>query len=263
MNYKKELLISWQFFKRDIAVYKQRLRDFIINFVLIYPLLYTLTFGYILAKTGGGAESLPIPVLSTGLAVFTLFPLAFGIALDLLFDFEHQRFIDFQILVLKPQLVLIEKIIFGSILVFLCNITFYPLVIGLLHPYFDLYRISWTKVALLLYAASLFCSSFGYLLVCIMKDMSKIRFIWRRCNYPLIMLGGFLAPWKVMVLFSPILGYAALMNPMLYVTEGLRQAILAQDQFLPYWQSLCSLLVFSLLSTLGALYFFKKKLDHV
>lgn len=263
MNIKNELLVCLQFFRRDIAVYKQRLKDFAINFVIIYPLLYTLCFGYILAKTGGGVETLPIPVLSTGLAIFTLFPLAFGIALDLLFDFEHQRFIDFQVIVLRPSLVLLEKIFFTSLLVFACNITFYPIVIGLLHSYFDMGVISWFKVALLLYVASLFCSAFGYLLVCVMKDMSKIRFVWRRCNYPLIMLGGFLAPWKVMVLLSPLLGYAVLLNPMLYITEGLRQAILAQNEFLSYWVSFWALLIFSGLSIVGAVYFFKKKLDHI
>ena len=258
------LLVFITFLRRDIHVYAERIKHYFINYGIIYPVIYTFCFGYILPHMGGqGHTTLPVNVISAGLILFTLFPLAFQINLDLLLDFEHDRFIDYQIILLSPPLVLLEKILFSSGVVFLCNISFYPFVMFMMHDYFDFSIVAWDKMMIMLYLAALFCASFSLFLVCIMRDMTQIRFVWRRCNYPLIMLGGFLTPWKIMATFSPALGYLVLANPMLYITEGLRRTIIGSETFLSFPTCTLALCTFSLASTLGALYYFKKKMDHI
>jgi ABC-type polysaccharide/polyol phosphate export permease len=258
------LLLFITFIRRDMHVYAERIKHYFINYGVIYPIIYTFCFGYILPHIGGqGHTTLPVNVISAGLILFTLFPLAFQINLDLLLDFENDRFIDYQIILLSPRLVLLEKILFSSVLVFICNISFYPFVMFMMRNYFDFSAVAWGKTMFMIYIACLFCASFSLFLVCMMRDMTHIRFVWRRCNYPLIMLGGFLTPWNIMAAYSPALGYLVLANPMLYITEGLRHTIIGSDMFLSFSTCALALCAFSLASTLGALWFFKKKMDHI
>ena len=71
------------------------------------------------------------------------------------------------------------------------------------------------------------------------------------------------APLGALKSFSPFLGRLMLLNPFVYITEGLRYALLGDPQFLPVWQCAPMLAGFTVLFTCGTWHFFKKKIDHI
>ena len=76
-------------------------------------------------------------------------------------------------------------------------------------------------------------------------------------------LGGFWAPLYIVQQSSTLLGYIVYLNPIIYLTEGLRRALLGDSAFLPVGVCVFALFGFSVLFTLLTFHFFKKKTDHI
>lgn len=253
-----------QFFRRDFYVYRHRIGGLALNYAVLYPVLYAFCFGYIMpAVSTLSGQPVSVPMMAGGLIIFTLLSIAMQINYDLLFDLEHDRYVEYQVLLLNPRLLMLQKALFASCMVFLCQLPFYPIVVALLHSYFDLAAISWASLIIMIYAGAFFCSIFSLWLICIMKDMSKLRFVWRRCNYPLIMTGGSLIPWSIMASFSPLLGYCVLGNPMLYISEAIRQSLIGSSIYIPYSICLIMISLFCIIGMLSLFYAFKRKIDHI
>ena len=76
------------------------------------------------------------------------------------------------------------------------------------------------------------------------------------------MFGGFLAPWHVMAKASSTLGYAVLANPLLHITEGLRNALWG-GQYIAWQYCVAVLIGYTVLFIVGACYFLKRNIDYV
>jgi ABC-type polysaccharide/polyol phosphate export permease len=183
--------------------------------------------------------------------------------LELFFDLQSDRYIDYQITLLDPRLVLVERVISAAIFGFLVALPFYPSAKLILQGNMDTSATSWPSLLLILALSALVCSSFNVFIACFLTKTSQLSHLWPRCNEPLLMLGGFWVPWFVVWQFSPMLGKLALLNPLLYVTDGVRQAILGGDQFLSIRVASTGLLVFSLIFVALACCFFKRRVDHI
>jgi ABC-type polysaccharide/polyol phosphate export permease len=116
---------------------------------------------------------------------------------------------------------------------------------------------------LIIYTGSLCCSAYTQWYACIVPSSRKLRSYWMRINFALVSFAGFFIPWYVMKKFSPTLGYLLLLNPLLYITEGLRRAILGSDLYLPLWVSALMLIGWTIVFTCLAWYIFKKRVDHI
>ncbi len=264
MNINRSVLLFLQFLRRDIYIYKKRITKYIINFALIYPVLFSFCFGYIQANTYFGAMQKTLgTIVFIGNILLIMIILTFTITSELLFDLANERFIDYQMSILHPRLVLLERIIFTSLFTFCMLLPFYPISKLILGNSFDTTHLSWPAIICMLYVSSLCCAAYHILAMCILKGPHLMTRFWMRINHPLFFFGGFRIPRNIMTEFSPLLGYLNLANPMIYVTEGLRQAAIGSTQFLPLWICIIALLIFSLLFTLFAFYFFKKRVDHI
>ena len=84
-----------------------------------------------------------------------------------------------------------------------------------------------------------------------------------RFVYPLWFLGGFQYSWQVLYDFSPLFAYVSLLNPVLYVMEGTRAAILGQEGSLNFWLCILMLIFFTLLCGWHALKQLKRQLDYI
>jgi ABC-type transport system involved in cytochrome c biogenesis permease component len=252
------------FLMRDFYVFRTSWRRILINFGTIVPITMTIAFGYFLPNSN---MINPTPVQTTtffvGCILWSMFPLAFLLNLDLLFDLEHDRFIDYQMITLDPPLILLQKIVFSTVITFLSVVLFYPIANILLGSYFYAAALSWPALILVLLLGSLFCAAFNMFMVCFIESTQKIGNFWMRFNNPMITLGGLFIPWSVMVKYSTLLGAVSLFNPLLYITEGIRTAIIGGDKFFSLPSVVAALLFFSILCYFLACYFFKKKVDYV
>lgn len=260
----QSLAVFWQFLKRDFYTCRPQLITEFINCTLVFPLLYILVFGYLQGSIVFSAESGEKSTLFViGSILLILVILSSRQAIPLMFDMEGNRFIAYQMSVLNPPLVIIEYIVFSTLRNFILIIPFVPIAKLILGTSFHTQNSSYLQLFILLFLSCLLTSAYHFFVVCSVKNSRLIGRIWARYNDPLFMFGGLWVPWYVMNNFSPLLGYITYANPFIYVTEGLRYAILQKNEFFHFSTCVMALLLFSFLFTCGCIRLLKKHMDHI
>jgi ABC-2 type transport system permease protein len=261
----ERLRIAFQFFRRDLYIYGRRMPRYIFQYAFMYPLFFGICWAYLVPHAGasGAIQAKTSSVIFVGVLLFSLIPFTFAITSDFLFDLEEDRFIDYQLILIPAWMILVQRIVFSTFFIFFGLLPFFPFSKIIFNRLVELPYVSWLGTLTMMLAAAFFLASFQIAFLSYAKGTQQIRHFWRRVSYPMSMLGGFLVPWKVLVAFSPAIGYAVLINPYLYITEGLRSAILGGDQFFHWSLCIVSLIVFAFLCMLIAFYLFRKKVDPV
>jgi ABC-2 type transport system permease protein len=260
----RSIRIFFELFKRDLFVYKQQWKRLVINYWLIKPPLEATVFGYIIPLVN---MNQPNPIAMTqfmgGMILWSIFPLAWTFAVELMYDFEHNKFVNYLNTLLNPGLVVLEKILFYSLASFINMLPFYPFSKLILGSYFDTTHTSWLKLCIILYAGSLFCAAYNVFFVCYISGFQRVSNFWMRLNYPMINFGGTFLSWAAMASYSRYLGYALFANPLIYLSEGIRNALLGPANYFHFGICLIVLLSFATLLSIAAMHFYRKKLDTI
>lgn len=251
-----------QFLYHDFYLQKQQLLNHVINYSIIYPALYTFCFAYLQTQIYFHGQTQIGAMVFAGTCMVPLLVLTFHITFDLLFDLEKNKHTYYQITAINPRLLLVEQILFSSLFTFFIMIPFFPFARIFASSFIDLTNIHWPSLFLMLYLGAL-CFSAYHKLAAVILSVKKISMFWTRVNYILLILGGFWIPLHVIHQFSPVLGFLVRLNPILYLTEGLRQSIIGGSRFLPLTQCASALFVLSIIFTLLSFHFFKKRVDHI
>lgn len=260
----KSIYVFFTFLWHDFYTSAKQIKNFIINYALIYPVFFSLTYGYIIPNTAFNAGVLPSKtIIFAGNVIVVFLTLAFNLNLSVLTDLEGDRFINYQMILLNPRLVILEKILFSTLLHFCMCLPFFAVSNLILQDNLDTLNFSMVKFLIILFLSSLVFSSYVFLSMCILKGTHQLGIWWRRCNSPLLTLGGSWVPWAVIAKFSTLLGYLILFNPILYITEGMRGAILGESLFIPFKYCVITLVFTIVMLILLSFYFFKKRVDHI
>lgn len=264
MEFTAQMRIFFEFIKHDIYVYSKRFKMYGINYILLLPINYLISMGYLQVQSYFGSQNHLIATeLFAGNMLFLLMGLSFQLTFPLLYDIESNNHTSYQLLLLSPRWLIIEKIVFTSCFSFVLLSPFYPICKLFLRNNFDTTHTSWIQVFLILFLAVVCATTYHLLAACVMKHSNQIGNFWVRVNSPLEFLGGFWTPLYIIQSFSVILGYIALLNPFIYITEGLRQAFLGTDSYLSLYTCIIVLSLYSLIFTCSTFYFFKKKTDCI
>lgn len=260
----QSVLIFWHMFWRDLYVVRSQVGKLAFNSLILTPLIYIFTYAYLQANVffGEGSHMTGSSIL-VGIPLMLLLILSYNFTVPLIFDIEGDAFINYQITLLNPRLVLFERILFSSLLTFLLITPFYPVAKLVLGSYFCTENVSWAAVYTFLLLGSFLVCAYHLCIICSLKSSRLIVRIWARCNDPLLIFGGYWIPWSVVNKFSPVLGYITCLNPFMYITEGLRQAFFNDPKFFSLSTCFIAIVLFSLLFTIGSMYFFKKRMDHI
>jgi ABC-2 type transport system permease protein len=263
MMYEK-IVIFWQFMWRDVYVHRQRFSSYFINSVIIRPLCLIICLGYVLQKAGMITTSwLPQGSFFAGVPVMYIFSLTVSINFDFLVDFERDRHINFQRMLLTPSWLLLQKILMGTSVLFLCSLPFYPLTKLILGDLFAIEPGGILRAMVVLWCTSWLTTALFYCVASYIHHSNELSFIWRCCIYPLFMLGGSLVPWKVTASVWPSLAAVLLINPYMYVTDGFRQALFDSPIFFSLSVCLCMICLFAVCFTLLSIWLFRRKVDAV
>ena len=217
---------------------------------VMQPLLFVFVFSYVLPKIGGGmmiggggagaAASGGVnfaTILVPGLvASMLLMQGIFGTTMPLVMEFSWQRTIEDRALAPVPIRVLaIQKILAGAIQSFIGAVIVFPIVL-FVHasgqaPHVDV--TNWALLALILAFGATMTSSLGLLLGTLM-DPRKMQMLFAVILLPLTMLGCVYYPWSAL---SAIrwLQIVTLVNPMVYMAEGLRAVLTPSLGHMPLW----------------------------
>lgn len=257
-----QLFVFWQFFKRDMYIQRSKIVDYIINYVFSYPIIFALQTGYFQANSYFGSHN---PQMNTmmycGNILLIIMLFTYKQHVELLFDLKTIGYINYQITVLDPFLVLLQRIIFTSLLTCLIIVPFFPMGTLILPHYILSDTVSWLHLIIILYVASLCCSAYHLMAIILLPSPHEITLLWSRFNHILITFGGFWIPWFVIYSYSPFLGYLAYANPMLYITEGIKGAILGGNMFIPFGICVSVLISYTCIFTAAGFILFRRRTD--
>jgi ABC-type polysaccharide/polyol phosphate export permease len=219
---------------------------------VMQPLLFVFVFAYVFPKIGGGfnlgggAEAGGVnfaTILVPGLmASMLLMQGIMAVTFPLVMEFSWQRTIEDRALAPVPISVLaIQKVSAGAVQSFLGALIVFPIVL-LVHasgqaPSVDV--TNWALFAVILVFASLLTSTLGLLLGTIM-DPRKMQMLFAVILLPATMLGCVYYPWSALhhIRWLQIL---VLINPMVYMSEGLRAVLTPTLPHMPMWGVLLAL----------------------
>jgi hypothetical protein len=254
-----------QLLRRDIYVAFKQFSILGINYGFIYPFMYALCFLYVEPRVLFEQHMTLQNGSITFIGQISLFALilSFHATINVLFDLVGDRFIDYQCTLLNARAVLIERLVFAALFSFFLLLPFFPVAKMLFPDAFLIPHASWLSLSWILLLTAFMTSAYHLMAACLMRGPHQISRLWIRCNEIMLTIGGLLVPWHVIYETSHVLGYLALLNPLVYVSEGARQALLTGPEFFPLWISSTVMIIVTIVCTIVACRVFKKRIDHI
>jgi ABC-2 type transport system permease protein len=220
-------------FLRDLHVLRRELFPFVIR-VCMNPMLFLFVFTFIMPHMSGGAALNPTAsamganfstVLLPGLmAVAIMFSGIAAVALPLAQEFGITREIDDRVMCPLPvAAVAIEKIVFSAMQSIIAAIVVFPLAYYIPSTPVVAHVNSWPYLIAILVLASVTSGALG-LTIGTTVEPKQIGLIFGVVVMPITFLGCVYYPWTAL---SHIrwLQIGVLVNPIVYMSEGLRSAV--------------------------------------
>jgi len=225
---------------------------------VMQPLLFVFVFTYVMPKIGGGfmfgggageagasaASSVNFAtILVPGLmASMLLMQGIMAVTFPLVMEFSWQRTIEDRALAPVPIGVLAtQKITAGAAQAFIGALIVFPIVL-VVHAAGQAPHVhvtNWPLLAVILVTASLLTASLGLLLGTVM-DPRKMQMLFAVILLPATMLGCVYYPWAALHQIR-WLQYLVLVNPMVYMSEGLRAVLTPGAPHMAMWAILAVL----------------------
>jgi ABC-2 type transport system permease protein len=237
---------------RDLRVLRRELVPFAIR-IIMQPLLFLFVFTYVFPHLGqgnpmGGGGSNFATILLPGLmAVAIMFSGIAGVALPLSQEFGITREIDDRVMCPLPvSAVAIEKMCFSALQSMFAALLVVPLCWFIpavpVKPQID----NWPLLIVVLLLSSLVASALGLAIGSNIKPQ-QIGLIFSIVVIPITFLGCVYYPWAYLNHLR-WLQIAVLVNPIVYMSEGLRASLTPGIPHMP-----ASLIIFALLVSLTIL----------
>lgn len=246
---------------RDFRVLRRELLPFALR-VLMQPFLFLFVFTYLMPHMGTGAGGMGAGSMGGGpnfatillpglMAVAIMFTGIAGVALPLSSEFGVTREIDDRVMSPLPVFaVAIEKVVFSALQSLFAALLVIPLVYFVPATPVIVHVASWPMLVVTLLLAGLVSGSLG-LTIGSSVQPRQIGLVFSIVVIPITFLGCVYYPWA---LLSHVrwLQYAVLVNPIVYMSEGLRTALTPSVPHMPPWVILLGLSIsLAILATLG------------
>lgn len=247
---------------RDLYVLRRELAPFLVR-VAMNPLLFLFVFTYVMPHMTGGARMNPTAqmaesaggfgtVLLPGLmAVAIMFSGIAAVALPLAQEFGITREIDDRVMCPLPiGAVAIEKVVFSALQSFVAAGIVFPLAYYIPSTHVQAHVSSWLFLFIVLVLSGLVSGALG-LVIGTSVQPKQIGLIFGVVVVPITFLGCVYYPWAALVHIR-WLQYGVLINPIVYISEGLRAALTPSMGHMPDVMILAMLVFFlALLTWLG------------
>lgn len=246
---------------RDLRVLRREIGPFVVR-VIMQPLLFLFVFTYLFPRIGqgnmvGGANF--ATVLLPGLmAVAIMFSGIAAVALPLSQEFGITREIDDRVMCPLPvSVVAIEKICFSALQSVVAALLVLPLAYLIPADPVHAHVASWTMLVITLILASLVAGALGLAIGSHVRPQ-QIGLVFSIVVIPITFFGCVYYPWAVLshVRWLQIL---VLLNPIVYMSEGLRVALTPGVPHMPSIYIVLALLIsLGLLGRVGLKGFLRK-----
>lgn len=240
---------------RDVRVARRELPYFLIR-TTMQPMLFVIVFGYLLPKMGFMQPGYQAALLPGILALSLMLSSTQSVTLPMVTEFGWTNEIEDRLLApISTYLVAVEKIVNAMIQGVIAALVVLPLARLVMGPVagFTLAHVPELLLVVVLSAAA--ASAFG-LLLGVLISPQQIGFLFSLIITPMIFFGCAYYPWRGLDVV-PWLKYAVLINPLVYISEGMRAALTPSVPHMSLVAIVAALTVLTILFTWGALVRFR------
>jgi ABC-2 type transport system permease protein len=216
---------------RDARVTRRELPFFLIR-TTMQPLMFIVVFGFLLPKMGFLGAQYKATLLPGIVGISLAMSAIQSVALPMMQDFGWTNEIEDRLLAPIPiPLIAIEKILVGTIQGVIAGLFVLPiarLIMGPI-PGLTLTHVGQTVAIALLGSATF--SAIGLFMGTAIKPQ-QIGFMFSLIIAPMLFFGCAYYPWRGLDVV-PVMKYAVLINPLVYVAEGLRGVLTPSVPHMP------------------------------
>lgn len=246
-------------FQADLTILRLIIVDKTID-MSIWVICNVLANAYVMPYFGITAHYGEFMVAGTfaSIGLFEVWPAITTLVSDML----NEKIIGYHLsLPLSSTLVFIRMILFYALNIVIMQAIMLPISIAIVYQRFPLGDINYLKLITISILTSLLYGSFAIYMSSKITMMENVGKVWMRFLFPLWYLGGYHFSWEAVYKVSPALAYLNLLNPMTWVMEGTRGAMLNSFNFLPFWQCCCVTIFMVALFSWRGITLLKKRLD--
>lgn len=208
---------------RDVVVARRELPYFLVRTTL-QPLLFIVVFGYLLPRMGFVGRGYGAALLPGVIAVSLALSSVQSVALPMVQDFGFTREIEDRLLApVSMRLIAFEKIVVGVIQGLVAALFVLPMARLIMGPIDALTGTHFAAVVLVTVLGATAFSMLG-LLMGTGIEPQQIGLMFSVVVAPMIFFGCAYYPWQGLSVV-PVMKYAVLVNPLVYVAEGMRGAL--------------------------------------
>ncbi|MBV9572900.1 MAG: ABC transporter permease [Acidobacteriales bacterium] len=234
----------WGLLIRDTVVLRREFIAFAVRTVM-NPLMFVFVFTYLFPKMGQAFQnshgtSFGTLILPGLIAVAIFVQGIMGVALPLSFEIGVSREIEDRVMSPLPvSLVAIEKIVFSALQSLVAALVVFPLIFFIPATPVEVHVDSWLVLIASVLLASLASGAVGLTIGTIVKPQ-HITLMFGIVVVPITFFGCVYYPWAALHVI-PWLQMLVLINPLVYMSEGLRTALTPGTPHMPAWATLGAL----------------------
>lgn len=255
----------WGLWLRDWQVFRGSAGTFITR-VIMQPLLLVFVFAYVFPMIGREVRAAGdvsfATILAPGLVAFAVVFQGINlVAFPLVNEISASREIEDRVMAPLPTTALaLEKLLFGAFQGVMAACIVWPLLYFVPAAEVEIHIESWPLLFAVVLLSTTTAGAAGLAIGTAMKP-NQIPLVVSVITLPVIFLGCVFYPWERLETI-PWLQVAVLVNPLVYVSEGLRAALTPQLPHLSPWVSISALTVATaLLGAIGVRGFHNRVLD--
>ncbi|MEO8336606.1 MAG: ABC transporter permease [bacterium] len=242
---------------RDVRVASKELPFFLLR-TIMQPVLFLIVFGFLLPKMGFVRAGYQTALLPGILAVSLALSAIQSVALPMVQDFGWTKEIEDRLLApVSTRVVAAEKIVAGVIQGFISALVVLPIARLVMGPIASLTFAHFGDVLLVTILGATAFSSLGMWLGTAIAPQ-QIGLMFSAIIAPMMFFGCAYYPWRGLDAV-PVMKYLVLVNPLVYVAEGMRGALTPEVPHMPLGVSMLALLVIATLFWVMGFRSFRKR----
>jgi ABC-type polysaccharide/polyol phosphate export permease len=251
----------WQLLKTDLYIYSKEFVSDLID-TTIWFVSITLVISYVYPALGMTENFGPFYAIGM-FATLSFFEI-FSTISTYLADLEGKRTITYHLTLPMPAaFVFIKMALSHAFKKAASGLIILPLCKLVLMDRISLLSISPIKFLLIYFSTHVFMGMFAVFMASFVPKMSKVRQVFIRTLLPLWMFSGVEYPLHILKSMAPNVAKLNLLNPLLYVYEGLRGAALNPAEYLPFYLCLSATWGFIIALAIIGIWKHKKRLDCI
>lgn len=261
MQINQNLQIFYQLLKRDFLVLKKRIITSIFE-ATMYTARNLLLWAYILVGAGLTSK-FGIFYFAGMLGSFSIVRIMRGVNF-ILDDIIGAKSILYEVtLPINSAFVFLRKSFIIALEAIIINLIMIPTGLLLLSSQLKDLNISILKFIFIIILTNLLVAFAVLWFSSWIKSRAQIGNVWMRYLHTIWLFGCVFYSWNVLYRMYPKIAYLNLLNPVVYVMEGIRSSVLGPTNFLNYWLCVAVIILFTIFFAIHSIYLFKKRLDLV